>query len=169
MERYKNGKIYRLIVGDEFYVGSTCSTLAKRKCKHKYKAKKYPDRKVYQKANEVGWDNINVVLIEEYPCKNKMELVRRERYWVDELQPTLNTQTPSRTKKEWHEENKERHADNCKKWREAHTEEEKTRKHIDYQENKEIYLQRNKEWRLANKDKMNEYNKKYRERKRLTA
>lgn len=43
--RYKNGKIYRLVnsVDDEFYVGSTCLPLAKRKSTHKSEAKKHPN------------------------------------------------------------------------------------------------------------------------------
>ena len=36
-ERCKNGKIYKVVndLSDDFYVGSTCTTLAKRKWKHK--------------------------------------------------------------------------------------------------------------------------------------
>jgi hypothetical protein len=31
-----------------------------------------------------------MVLIEYYPCKSKLELLKRERYWIEEMKATLN-------------------------------------------------------------------------------
>lgn len=113
--RYANGKIYKLVnsVDDEFYVGSTCTSLAKRKNGHKTTAKKKP-QPVHQHLNVIGWENVDIVLIEEYPCNNKMELERRERHFIEMLKPSLNKMIPTRTQKEYRAENpdkeRERHA-----------------------------------------------------------
>tara|TARA_R110000823_G_scaffold36288_1_gene99188 strand:+ start:373 stop:846 length:474 start_codon:yes stop_codon:yes gene_type:complete len=116
MVNYGNGKIYKLVnnVDDKIYVGSTCSTLSKRKGNHKSSAK-HKDYTVYRHLNEVGWENVNIVLIEECECKNKDELHKRERYFIDELKPDLNINLPNRKyvgqfnldyKKAWREKNK---------------------------------------------------------------
>lgn len=96
MNRYLNGKIYRLVnnIDQEFYVGSCCCPLAKRKNQHKSKAKTHSSRQIYKHINKIGWDNVEIILIEEVPCENKMELLRRERYWIETLKPTLNKLLP---------------------------------------------------------------------------
>lgn len=108
--RYKNGKIYRLVnsVDNEFYVGSTCLPLPKRFYLHKSMGVKKQNQRVYQHLNELGWGQVSIVLVEEFPCDSKMELERRERYWIETLQPTLNKYIPTRTFKEWKEANKEK-------------------------------------------------------------
>lgn len=105
--RYANGKIYRLVnsVDDEFYVGSTCDALHKRLYNHKQEAKHQP-RPVHHHCNDIGWENVSIVLVEEYACANKMELERQERYWIEEMKPSLNRNMPARTRKEYFEENK---------------------------------------------------------------
>lgn len=109
--RYANGKIYRLVnsVDDEIYVGSTCTTLAKRLGQHKDKMKETPHRRIYTHiANIGGWQHFKMVLIELYPCKSKMELESRERHWIEQLKPSLNKAIPTRPRKEWVEENKDK-------------------------------------------------------------
>ena len=102
-ERYQNGKVYKLVndIDDDIYVGSTCLVLPKRKYQHNAILKLYPNRKVYAHLNKIGWENVHIILIESYPCSNKMELLKRERYHVDLLKPSLNTCVPSRSKKEY--------------------------------------------------------------------
>lgn len=79
MERYENGKIYRLIGDDGFYyIGSTCLPLYKRLHIHKRKAKKWPDRKVYKHFAALGWEKVKIVLIEDFSCNNKDALCKRE-------------------------------------------------------------------------------------------
>ncbi len=91
MNRYDNGQIYKLVnsVDDSIYIGSTCMPLAKRKASHKRTAKKKP-RPVHLHLNEIGWKNVRIILIEEWPCGSKKELLKREQHWIDELQPELN-------------------------------------------------------------------------------
>ena len=75
---YKNSKIYKLQCDDgHFYIGSTTTTLVKRFCSHKTRAKKNPDRRVYKHIDN-NWDSVRIVLIEEFPCENKNQLVRKE-------------------------------------------------------------------------------------------
>ena len=109
-ERYANGKIYRLVntADNKEYVGSTCTSLAKRLHQHKTKAKREPNRNIYKHLIEIGWGNVSIVLVEEYPCDNKMELERRERYWIEALKPTLNKRVPTRTDKEYRADNAEK-------------------------------------------------------------
>ena len=103
MPNYQNGKIYKLVndVDNDIYVGSTTTSLSMRKSKHVNSAKTRSDRCVYEHLNEIGWDNVKIILIENFPCDSREELVARERYWFEQLQPTLNIQCPGRNKKEW--------------------------------------------------------------------
>ncbi len=97
MNRYNNGQIYKLVntVDDKIYIGSTCTPLAKRFYQHKKAACKYSTRKVYEALNTIGWDNCRIVLIEEYSCANKNELIAKEQYYIDLLNPTLNKHAAS--------------------------------------------------------------------------
>ena len=85
MVNYQNGKIYKLVnsVDDKIYVGSTCGNLRLRKSRHKSKSKLEPNRHIYKHLNEIGWDNIDIILIELYQCNSKDELHARERHWID--------------------------------------------------------------------------------------
>ena len=109
MSFYDNGKIYKLVnnVDDKIYVGSTCNILRVRKARHKAKSKMEPDRRIYKHLNQVGWGNVEIILIENYECKSKEDLNKRERYWIDELKPELNKVIPTRTRKEYDIDNKE--------------------------------------------------------------
>lgn len=78
MNRYENGKIYRLqFPGGEYYIGSTCLDLSKRlyyhKCKHYQE-----NSSVYIKWREVGRNNVEIFLIETFACNTKNELEARE-------------------------------------------------------------------------------------------
>lgn len=97
--KYANGKIYRMVneVDGEFYVGSTCSSLAKRLSLHKNDARVQPDIKVYNHLNKIGWDKVSIILIEEYSCEERIQLERKEREHIEALKPTLNSNIPART------------------------------------------------------------------------
>jgi hypothetical protein len=136
--KYAKGKIYKLVnnVDNEFYVGSTCDSLARRKGGHKLASVKKKHRKVYHHINNIGgFDNIDIILIETYPCNSKDELNARERYWIEELKPSLNKIIPTRTVKEYYENNKDHFA--------------QYREH-----NKERYTQYFKEYQVKNREKI---------------
>ena len=111
MVNYQQGKIYKLINNESseiLYVGSTCDTLPKRLGGHKKTSKRYPNRKVYKNIMEIGgWDNVKIVLIEKYPCDEKIDLLKRERYWIENCN-SFNVEIPSRSDEEYRNDNKEK-------------------------------------------------------------
>ena len=124
MSHYEQAKIYKLCseVDDKFYVGSTTSPLHKVVYMHKLASKKYPNRSVYIHFNSFNWQTVKPILIENYPCKSKEELVARERYWYDKLCPQLKTFCPPTNDEEIREYKRERareyRVDNLEKERE---------------------------------------------------
>jgi hypothetical protein len=135
--------------------------------------------KVYQfiRANG-GWNNWSMVEIEKFTCTDSYEAKKRERYWIETLNATLNCQTPSRTKSEWILANKEQIAEYKKIYDLANKEQIAEYKKIYDLSNKEqiaknqkIYNEANKEqiaeqnkiYALANKEKIAEYQKMYKE------
>ena len=91
---YNNGKIYKIIdnTNNNIYVGSTTKTLKERLDNH------------IKNLNCVSRDIIKnndfkIELIEYYPCKNKQELLWRERYYI-ENNDCINKLLPIITKKE---------------------------------------------------------------------
>ncbi len=102
VNKYKKSKIYKLVneEDNEVYVGATTKTLSTRFRQHKNDSKRYNKQHVYAHLNNVGWDKIQIVLLETYPCCNMDELKARERYWIEQLKPTLNSVIPTRTHKE---------------------------------------------------------------------
>ena len=67
--------------------------------------------------------------IEKYPCTDGNEARARERYWFEELNASLNTKVPNRTKVEYKlsyiENNKEKYKESNKKYNDAHSKEHK--------------------------------------------
>ncbi len=100
---YANSLQYKIVCKDpaitDCYNGSTCS-LKDRKKTHKSRCSNPNDPKhnykVYRFIREHGgWDNWTMIQLELSPCKNKQELVLREREIFDMLMPTLNTNSPT--------------------------------------------------------------------------
>ena len=48
----------------------------------------------------VGLENNKIVLLEFYPCQNKQKLRKREQYWMNKLNPSLNQQKAFSCRKE---------------------------------------------------------------------
>ena len=96
MNRYQNGAIYKIVnnIDDQIYVGSTCLMLAKRLYDHKRTATRKPNQPVYRHLSEIGWENVRIILVEQFPCDTKDQLEQRERYWYDMLKPKLNKNKP---------------------------------------------------------------------------
>ena len=116
----KTGHIYKLCCKDptitEVYIGSTTNPKV-RKCSHKSQCNN-PNRpsynfKVYQYIRENGgFENFDLIVIEaNIQYTEKHELRTRERYWLEYLKATLNSQVPNRPWVEYHrnyrEENRE--------------------------------------------------------------
>ena len=155
--KYSNGKVYRLVnnVDNQEYVGSTTQTLIQRKGGHKRKAVVVPNRRVYQHLNNVGWDNVEIILIESYPCQTKEELNARERHWIDTLKPSLNKVIPLRTHRESQKAYDIANADTIKEYQREYR-----------QKNAEKIKEGNREYRQQNADKIAEKQREYRLRKK---
>ena len=116
---FSKGLIYKLVCLDlnvkEIYVGSTTNFVERKKnhkCSCNNSNNKNYNFKVYQHIRQHGgWTNFNMVLIEYYPCETDLELGRREDYWKQELQASLNSISPPmyKTRKEYWEEYYEAH------------------------------------------------------------
>jgi hypothetical protein len=142
INRYENSKIYMLWTFDEcYYIGSTINDLRYRLRDHKQHSKKYPERKVYKHINEIGWENVEIKLLEEYPCTSLSELLQKENEYI--TWSLLDA--------------------NCLNENAAHlTEEELLAKQATYrQEHRDKILAYKQQYRKENSDKIAEYNKKY--------
>ena len=109
---YSKTIIYKIVCKDlniiDLYVGST-TDFKRRKCEHKRRCNpenKKSHYKVYQMMrNNGGWDNWDMLEVEKYPCDDGNESRTRERYWLENLEATLNKVIPSRTKLEYRKDN----------------------------------------------------------------
>ena len=108
MPNYQNSMIYKLCCNDpnitDSYVGSTLNFKV-RKSQHKTVCNNQGgpayNYNVYQFIRgHGGFENWSMILIENFPCDSKLELHKRERYWLEQLGATLNKNIPSRTPKE---------------------------------------------------------------------
>jgi ATP-dependent Lon protease len=94
----------------------------------------------------IAEDNYEITLLETYPCKSKDELEAREKYWMERTVNRVNKMIPTRTSKEYREDNKERITKGKREY---------------YMSNKDRILQHQKEYEAANRERINEYHKQY--------
>ena len=188
MPDYSKCIIYKLCCKNldvkDIYVGSTCN-FVRRKSGHKTDSKNL-NSKVYKFIRDNGgFQNWDMIMVEEYPCENKMQKVKRERYWCEELKSELNSDVPGRDWKEsvkvyreknkdaikeqtkqYREDNKEKVKESQKEWREKNKDAIKQSQNEWREKNKDAIKQYQKEWREANKEKLKEKNKQYRAKKK---
>jgi len=157
--KYDNGKIYKLIdnTNGNVYIGSTVQTLSKRKSQHKEEKNKCMSKFI------IANGDYDIMLIENYPCKSKKQLLSRERYYIENNE-CINQVIPGRTYDEWYEINKQRLLDKARN--KVKTAERKQYENEYALKNKDIINEKSKVWYQANKDKKAEYDKKYREDKK---
>jgi len=177
---YSKTIIYKICCKDpnikDVYVGST-TDLYSRKRNHKTSCNN-PNSKgynyyVYQFIRENGgWNNWQIIMIKKYSkCESKQQCLKKERKYIEKLNATLNKQKPTRTKKEWTQDNDEKLKQYKKIYQENNKERIKIKKkeyHImnrDYinnkskiyrQENKELIKKKEKIYREKNKQKIYE-------------
>ena len=115
---YSKTIIYKIVCNDlnikDVYVGHTTSFI-KRKQQHKkccLNKDNLPHRnynsKVYRfMRDHGGWENFSMIEIEKFPCNDKQEATKQERYWYETLNAQLNTRNPNRNNREYREDKKE--------------------------------------------------------------
>jgi hypothetical protein len=89
--RYYQGKIYKLVdnTNGNLYVGSTCEKkLCRRLQKHVcgYKIwKRGGNQRKMRSFDIIKNNDYKIILLENYPCETKEELLAREQYYIDTL------------------------------------------------------------------------------------
>ena len=187
MVNYGNSMIYKLCCKDtnitDIYIGST-TNFYRRKSQHKSSCnninhKSYNCYKYQFIRDNGGFENWDMVLVENISCSSKIELLKIERDYIDNLKPILNSvksYTSIEEKKEYSKEySKEYYHDNTehkkeysKEYNKKNKDQIKQKKKEYDNQNKEYKKEYNKEYREKNKEKLNqkqkEYNKEYREK-----
>lgn len=170
MSKYSATFIYKISCKNpnilDFYIGHTTS-FACRMRQHKNKSLT-EDEKLYTTIRENGgWENWHMEIVEHYSCKSLSEARKREQYWMNELNSTLNerysfqdnerdrrlnyyraNQTVILEKKKIHRQKpevKNRESEIAKIWR---------------KNNKEKCKELKQQWEENNKEHIAEYNKK---------
>ena len=138
---YPNAVVYRINVGDEFYIGSTVD-MRNRFYSHKCYLKMDCQYKLYKKMREynLDFDDVEISILQTYPCNDKSDLRRREGIYQKELKPTLNDFVAGRTKQEYRVDNKEHMIEYEKERYEKNKTENLENKKIYYIENKDAIL-----------------------------
>jgi len=104
--------IYKISCKDEnitdCYIGSTINKSV-RKATHKYSCNNENDKcynfKVYKFIRDNGgFDNWKFIILQELETTDKNVMLKKERYYYDLNNATLNTQKPNRTYIEYHKE-----------------------------------------------------------------
>jgi hypothetical protein len=164
MTDYSKSKIYKIVcnITGLIYIGSTSQTLTRRIQDHKKNYKRYLNEK-YDFTSSfkiIENNNYDIILVEDFPCEKKYQLHARERYWIENTE-CVNMFIPTRTHKEWYQDNKEKNKENKKLYQKNYDDNNKE-KHKQYREdNKEKIKENNKAYVLKNKEKIKEYQKEY--------
>lgn len=168
---YENGKIYKLECEDDhFYYGSTICELRKRLYYHKIASQTQPYR-VYKHINTIGWDKVKIVLVQEFSCENRRQLIQKENEYIvlnKNNNLCLNTIVAFHTEETRKTAKKESYQKNIEQRREYDKQRNQTehRKEQFYQrrlkqatENREEYLLMKKEEYLKHKKERDAKNK----------
>ena len=157
MTNYQQGKIYKIISPhtDKIYIGSTCKEyLSQRLAGHKNHFK------LYQKTGKGGnlgsyellqLGDVEIILIESYPCNTKDELTARERHWYDlnkvlavnKYKPSITYEEKLKNHKELHIQNRDKELEQMANYRENNYDAIKKNKDSWYQENKNRLKEKN--------------------------
>ena len=158
-EKYQRGKIYKIVDNgyNLIYYGSTINLLCQRIGTHRGNYKKYLNNKsnnvsLYNMFDEYGIENCKIELVENYPCNNKEELLKREGYYISNNE-CINKLIAGRTQKERYELNKEHILKKAKE---------------NYEKKKELKKEKQKQYYEKNKDTINEKQKQYYEKNKDT-
>ena len=150
MNRYDNGKIYRITDNayTKFYSGSASESLSQRMTRHRGKYTTYlkggcTKTTSFELFNEFGIGNCKIELVEIYPSNSKEELRSREGYYI-ENRPCINKVVAGRkeTSKEYYERNKPACLAQRREYKKLHKEEEKEYHQKRFQERKHILMEK---------------------------
>jgi hypothetical protein len=165
INKYQNGKIYKITGNGLTYYGSTCDSLENRLRQHKYSLVGYNKRqKGYCTSYEVITDeNCIIELVEEFPCETKKDLGKREKHYIKNNE-CVNKALPTRSDAEYYQDNKEKLNENMRKYYEQNK--KKIREHND--KYRDEHVERHKEYQTEYRqsEKYKNYKKEYYEKKK---
>jgi hypothetical protein len=86
------GRVYKLEGGGKFYIGSTTCSLKNRLKHHRSKSSESisKNRQLYVHFRELGWENVNIILLEEFEISSRKDLLQRE---CEILKENINIET----------------------------------------------------------------------------
>jgi hypothetical protein len=149
MPDYSQGKIYKIISTDcdDVYYGSTTELLNVRLIKHRYDYNQYLKGEYYYVTSYklLEKENYEIVLVEDYPCENEIELKLREAEYIKN-NVCVNKCIPCRTKEEYYQDNREKLLEKAKNY---------------YVDNREKVLEYHKKYNEINCEKISQKNKEY--------
>jgi GIY-YIG catalytic domain len=183
IKNHINYIMYKIIPKNNYlsycYIGHT-KNFSERKRQHKQQAININGNKSHQKhyetiRNNGGWDQWEMIEIEKFICKTKLEARIREQELIKEYNANLNTlnafvteeernATKKAITKKYIEENKELIKEQSKKYKEANKEIIAEQTKIYKEKNKEKIYAKTKEYRENNKEKYQEQQKIWREK-----
>lgn len=154
MVNYQLGKIYKIVSDQttDIYIGSTAEpTLARRLSKHRALIKL---GKNVSSKNILQYEDAKIILIENYSCNSKDELLSREQHWHDQIKNKcnnyfakgINKERQQNNLKQYYQDNKQDILIKCAKYREDKKEEIKIKQKEYYKENKAVLYEKRKEY-----------------------
>ena len=157
---YSKCRVYKLVCdgSEDFYVGSTCNKLSKRLADHRFATRqpRYQQRNVYKWMNEMGADNIQIILVSEHPDCASFEQQRMfEREVVDRLKPSLNSIRPYQTQDERRQQ--------CRKYDSAHREERREYDRRYNEAHREERREYDRRYNEAHREEISEKRRRHRE------
>jgi hypothetical protein len=150
--KYHEGKIYKITSSqtDKIYIGSTTKTLYQRLRGHKLQYKHYLNggKKYGMTSFElIKLDDYKIELVENVKCENKKELLDKEKEYILKFKDIcLNKFIPTRTIKEYYQDNKEEICNRVNEYR---------------LNNLDTIKEKKKKWAVKNKDKLKIKKQKY--------
>jgi hypothetical protein len=142
-KKFPSAVVYVLqCIDNYYYIGSTINHPRYRLNNHKKDSIAFPDRHVYKHINSIGWENVHLDIVEEYPCDTKEELHKRE----DEcIKQSLNDMY-------------------CLNYNRACVSKEEHRENMTnyYLANREKIIEQHREYIKTNKEKVEAYHANYR-------
>jgi hypothetical protein len=158
---YSKCVLYKICCKDpsitNLYVGHT-TNISSRKNNHSRNCNDETSKKhnlnVYKCIRENGgWDNWELIKIEELICNCKEDALKRERYWMEKLGATLNKNIPTRTQREYRLEYVKTHQEQINKQRQKR-----------YEQNRnEILEKKRNDWKTKKLERTSEQIEKYKE------
>ena len=171
---YEATIIYKLCCLDvdvtEIYVGHT-TNFKQRKSTHKCACtcigNSHYDVYVYQFIRDHGgWENWDMIEVARVECLDTRDAKRIEREYIESLGASLNKQIPTRTQKEWREDNVDHVKESKKIYANVNADRVKKLHKTWSTDNYEHLKEYQKEYRESRKEHFKEYNRQYHAKKK---